>query len=143
MRFWRRWSCRLVERELAILAVARASECEYEWVQHEAIALLSGVTAEEISALKGGEFGAGLLDPVDAAVVRLAAEAVQRVEVSADAIAAVRSGLGSRQTVELLCLVGYYLATAILARSAGITVDAPAQLAVVEASERIAREKPT
>jgi AhpD family alkylhydroperoxidase len=131
------------QRELAILAVARASECEYEWVQHEAIALLSGVTAEEISALKDGEFGAGPLGSVDGAVVRLATEAVHSVEVSAETIAAVNSGLGSRQTVELLCLVGYYLATAIVARSADIAVDAPARLAVVEASERIARQKPT
>jgi hypothetical protein len=45
--------------------------------------------------------------------------------------------------VELLCLVGYYLATAIVAKSTDITVDAPALLAVVEASERIARRKPT
>jgi len=131
------------QRELAILAVARASECEYEWVQHEAIALLSGVTAEEISALKDGEFGAGVLDSVDAAVVRLATEAVHSVEVSADTIATVSSGLGSRQAVELLCLVGYYLATAIVARSTDIPIDSPAQLAVVEASERIARGQPT
>lgn len=129
------------QRELAILAVARASECEYEWVQHEAIALLSGVTAEEISELKDGEFGEGLLGSVDAAVVRLATEAVHSVEVSADTIATVRSGLGPRQTVELLCLVGF--ATAIVAKSTDITVDAPAQLAVVEASERIARGTPT
>src|SRR5271166_3617666 len=97
-------------RELAILTVAHAGRCRYEWVQHEAIAAASGV----------------------------AAEAVPDVEVSAEAIAAARAELGDRQTVELLCLVGYYVATAIVARSAGIDIDQPARLAVVDASERFA-----
>lgn len=128
-------------RELAILAVARASECEYEWVQHEAIALLSGVTAEEISAIKGGELNESAFGALDGAVVCLATEAVHHVEVGAETIAAICSGLGPRQTVELLCLVGYYLATAIVVRSTDIAVDSPVRLAVVEASERESRGK--
>ena len=59
------------------------------------------------------------------------------MEVSAHAIAVARAELGDRQTVELLCLVGYYVATAIVARSADIRIDAPAGLAVVEASEQL------
>ena len=93
--------------------------------------------------LKDGEFGTGRFGSVDATVVRLASEAVHGVEVSADTIATVRSGLGSRQTVELLCLVGYYLATAIIVRSTDIAVDSPVRLALVEASERDAHGKPT
>jgi 4-carboxymuconolactone decarboxylase len=124
-------------RELAILTVAHAGRCRYEWVQHETIAAASGVTAEEIAAIAHDATDV-LLGPADAAVVRLAAEAVSNVEVSAETIADARAGLGDRQTVELLCLVGYYVATAIVARSTGIDIDQPARLAVVEASERFA-----
>jgi AhpD family alkylhydroperoxidase len=119
-------------RELAILTVAHVGRCRYEWVQHETIAAASGVTAEEIAAI-AHDAAAAVFGPADAAVVRLAAEAVSDVEVSAEAIAAARAELGDRQTVELLCLAGYYVATAIVARSIGIDIDQPARLAVVEA----------
>jgi 4-carboxymuconolactone decarboxylase len=122
-------------RELAILAVAHAARCRYEWVQHEAIAAASGVTAGEIAAIADGTAGA-VFGRADAAVVRLCAETAASVEASPDAIAAARAELGDRQTVELLCLAGFYVATAIVARSAAIDIDQPARLAVVEASER-------
>ena len=115
--------------------MAHAGRCRYEWVQHETIAAASGVTAEEIAAIAHDAADA-LLEPADAAVIRLAAQAVPNVEVSAQTIADVRAELGDRQTVELLCLVGFYVATAIVARSAGIEVDRPVDLAVVEASTR-------
>jgi 4-carboxymuconolactone decarboxylase len=124
-------------RELAIMTVAHVSRCRYEWVQHEAIAAASGVTAEEIAAI-AHDAAEGLLDPADAAVTRLAAEAVSNVEVSGQTIAETRAALGDRQAVELLCLVGFYVATAIVARSTDIDIDQPARLAVVDASERFA-----
>ncbi len=122
-------------RELAILSVAHTGRCRYEWAQHRAIAVASGVTAQEIAAIAHDNVY-GSFDPADAAVIRLATEAVSKVEVSAETIAAAREDLGDRQTVELLCLVGYYMATAIVARSADIDIDQPAHLAVVDASER-------
>ena len=125
------------QRELAILTVAHAARCRYEWVQHEAIAAASGVTPEEIAAIADNTADA-VFGRADAAAVRLAAEAVPAVEVSAQTIAAARAELGDRQAVELLCLAGYYLATAIVARSADIRIDQPAHLAVVDASERLA-----
>jgi AhpD family alkylhydroperoxidase len=123
-------------RELAILTVAQTARCRYEWVQHEAIAAESGVTPQEIAAIADNTAGA-VFGRADAAVVRLAAEAVSAVEVSAPTIAAARAELGDRQTVELLCLAGHYLATAIMARSTDIGIDQPARLAVVDASERL------
>jgi alkylhydroperoxidase family enzyme len=40
-----------VVRELAILAVAKEAEAEYEWIQHVAIAKAVGASAEQIAAL--------------------------------------------------------------------------------------------
>lgn len=42
------------ERELLLLAVARKIDSDYEWHQHVRIALLEGLTAEEISAVSDG-----------------------------------------------------------------------------------------
>jgi 4-carboxymuconolactone decarboxylase len=124
------------QRELAILTVAHAAHCRYEWVQHETIAAASAVTPEEIAAIAGNTAEA-VFGGADLAAVRLAGEAVSAVEVSAETISAARAELGDRQTVELLCLVGFYLATAIVARSADIAIDRPAGLAVVDASKRL------
>jgi AhpD family alkylhydroperoxidase len=124
-------------RELAILTVAHTARCRYEWVQHQAIAAESGVTAQEIAAIADGTADAAF-DRTDAAVVRLCAEAVSSVEASPQAVAAARAELGDRQSVELLCLAAFYAATAIVARSADIDIDQPAHLAVVEASEQAA-----
>jgi 4-carboxymuconolactone decarboxylase len=44
------------ERELLILAVAREIDSEYEWHQHVRIALLEGLTPEEILAVSEGDF---------------------------------------------------------------------------------------
>jgi AhpD family alkylhydroperoxidase len=123
------------QRELAILTVAHAARCRYEWIQHEAIAVGCGVTAAEIAAIADGTADA-VFGHADAAVVRLCAEAVSSVEASPQAVAAARAELGDRQTVELLCLAAFYTATAIVARSADIDIDQPAHLAVIEASER-------
>jgi 4-carboxymuconolactone decarboxylase len=124
-------------RELAILAVAQAAACEYERVQHEAIARVSGVTDGEIAEIARGSIGA--FAPADAAVIRLATEAVGNIEVTAETMGAAHTHLGERQTVELLCLVGFYVATAILARSTDVDIDGPNEAAVLENSSRLAR----
>lgn len=120
-------------RELAVLTVAHETGCRYEWVQHEAIAKASGVTSTELSAIANGT-GDTQLEPADATVVRVAAEAVRSIQVSPEAIGAARDFLGDRQTVELLCLIGYYLATAVFSLSADIEIDEAAGTAVIDAS---------
>src|SRR5436305_673505 len=42
-------------RELVILHTAMLTDTEYEWVQHEAIARLTGVDEEKIRAVERGE----------------------------------------------------------------------------------------
>lgn len=45
------------ERELVILATARAVDCAYEWHQHVGIAKDAGVTEAEIRAINAGDTG--------------------------------------------------------------------------------------
>src|SRR5256712_9896103 len=48
------------ERELAILATARAMDCRYEWAAHVPLARKAGVRLEAITAIRGRQGPAGL-----------------------------------------------------------------------------------
>jgi 4-carboxymuconolactone decarboxylase len=121
-------------RELSILEVARLSGSEYEWVQHRAIAIGVGLLEEQIEALERGE--GQRLGERERAVLAFTREVVGEVRTSDAALEAVRGFLSPREVVELLLVIGHYMAVARLAETTGIEVDDPAQLAVVE----VARE---
>lgn len=123
-----------VLRELAVLEVARLSGSRYEWVQHETIALALGATRAQVDGVESGALD-GLAEP-ERAVVAFAREAVLEVRASDAALDAVRRHLPPREVVELLLVVGHYMAIARLAETTGIEVDEAAQLAVVDAAAR-------
>ena len=54
--FWRESGLSDRERELTILATARASDARYEWHQHVRHGLSVGLTPEEIRAVGAGEY---------------------------------------------------------------------------------------
>ncbi|MGI8595750.1 MAG: carboxymuconolactone decarboxylase family protein [Thermoleophilaceae bacterium] len=85
----------------------------------------------ELSILEGEEDRLG--EP-ERTVVAFTREVVRDVRASDAALHAVREVLSPREVVELLLVVGHYMAVARLAETTGIEVDDPAQLAVVEAA---------
>ena len=119
-------------RELAILKVARLSGSEYEWVQHRAIALAGGATERQVGSIERGHDGPP--PERERAVVTFTREAVRNVRASDAALQAVREFLSTREVVELLLVIGHYMAVARVAETTGIDVDEPARLAVVEAA---------
>jgi len=121
-----------VLRELTVLEVARLSGSEYEWVQHRAIAL--GVGAREATLEALGQGAEGRLPERERAVVAFTRQTVCQVRASDEALHGVRKFLGPREVVELLLVIGHYMAVARLAETTGIEVDDPAQLAVVAAA---------
>jgi AhpD family alkylhydroperoxidase len=118
-----------VLRELAILEVARACDCEYERVQHEAIALAVGCDEQQVRAVAAGEDEQ--LGPRERAVVRFTREVADDVGASAATLEALREHLSDREVVELLLVAGHYMGIARLARTTGLDIDAAAGLAVV------------
>jgi len=121
-----------VLRELSILEVARLSGSDYEWVQHRGIALGVGANEGQVDAVEQGE--EDRLGEPERTVVAFTREVVRDVRASDAALHAVREVLSPREVVELLLVVGHYMAVARLAETTGIEVDDPAQLAVVEAA---------
>jgi alkylhydroperoxidase family enzyme len=118
-----------VVRELAILAVAKEAEAEYEWIQHVEIAKAVGATDAQIEALEQG--GEEALDDAQRAAVALAAAVVHSPRVSDELWERVRAQFSDREIVELLLAIGDYLMLARLMTVLEIDLDAPVGDAVL------------
>lgn len=118
-------------RELAILQVARSADCDYELVQHEAIAAGVGVSPGQIRAVVGGHLDDAVLADC-APVLRFVDQLVRTHATSDAAFAELRQLLDDRECVELLLVVGHYLGLALLAAAVDLDLDPPAQMAVVD-----------
>ncbi len=96
-----------VVREIAILAVARETNAEYEWAQHEPIARRDGVSDRTIEAIWSGRapMGVPAKEGVYAQAVK---ELVRDGNMSDLTFQAVEHLLGPVQTIDFLVLVGYY-----------------------------------
>lgn len=93
------------DRELAILAVAAAHACAYEWDIHVGLARTSGVAEATIEALREGSRSVGSPDNVIVGFVR---EMCATARASDGTYAVASDLLGTAGVVELTTLVGYY-----------------------------------
>jgi len=109
-------------REIAILAVARATGSNYERVQHEAISRAIGMTDADIDAVSEGNNEA--LDEEAALVARFAASVARDVEAEAGLTAAALELLGRRQATELVVCCAYYSAVARIIATCGVELEA-------------------
>ncbi|MFM2130005.1 MAG: hypothetical protein RL477_1551, partial [Pseudomonadota bacterium] len=101
------------ERELAILAVARELDSEFEWMAHEEPALKAGIPAEMIEVVRvRGPLGK--LPAADAALLRLAREAFGERKVSKETYAAAFNLFGARKLIDIVQLMGNYAGTALI-----------------------------
>ena len=98
--------------ELAILCVARHSDCPVEWAIHEPFAREAGVPDSVIEALRRRQEPA-LDDAVDRAAYAFTMELLQRRDVGDATWRRARSVLDERALVELTGLVGYYVLVAM------------------------------
>ena len=104
------------DRELAVLATARANNCAFEWDSHVSLAVAAGVRDEVMAVLNGsdGELTAGEATIVDF-VRGLDASGTVADEIYAVAVEA----LGVAGVIELATLVGYYTMLAFVMNVAG------------------------
>lgn len=117
-------------RELAILRVAALTPgAEYEWVQHEAIALEVGVSPGEVEAARTGR---GLVGD-GALVARFTDEVVRDATPGDVTFAAMEERFSSREIVELLLVIGQYMMLARVMATAHIDLDEPVGLSSLTA----------
>jgi 4-carboxymuconolactone decarboxylase len=94
------------DRELVILATARAHDCAFEWDSHRALADAAGVRGEVIAHL---DTGAPVeLTETEALLIGFVRELCASSSVSEATFAAARDRLGDSGVVELSATVGYY-----------------------------------
>ena len=94
-------------RELAILTVAGARRCSFEWWAHDRVGRLKGLTGDEIAAIAEGR-AADTFDATERAVHRLVTILVAGGDVGEAEHAELVDQLGLATTSEVVTLVGYY-----------------------------------
>jgi 4-carboxymuconolactone decarboxylase len=100
-------------REVAILAVAREMDSQFEWAAHEPEALKEGVPADVIDVIKRRLSTQGL-DETYAAIIELGRQTFADHIVTSECFARVKKLFAPTKLVELVMLMGNYAATAAL-----------------------------
>ncbi len=111
------------DSELVILRVAHNCGSEYEWAQHERIALTTGLSAEEIERVREGPDAEGW-SPHQQAFLRAVDELHANRTLSDDAWGALRPMLTDAQLIELCMLTGHYEMLAMTLNALRVQPDA-------------------
>ena len=112
-------------RELAILQVAQMSRSQYEWVQHVAIAKAVGASEAQIEAIEQQRLEDSSLHRELALVLAFTREVVDEGAASERAVDELAEQLGARGVVELLLVIGHYMAIARVIATAGLEPQEP------------------
>lgn len=99
--------------ELSILAAVREMDGEYEWTAHEPAARKAGISPEVVDVVKNRKPLTGI-EEKQAAIIELGREAVGKHRVSPETFAHARKLFGDRNLVNIVCLMGDYVSTAVL-----------------------------
>jgi len=96
-----------VHRELAVLATARAMDCQYEWAAHAPLARKAGARSEAMAAIGDRKAPAGLTED-EAGIVAYVTQLLRDRRVDDHTFAAARARFGVQALVELTATAGYY-----------------------------------
>jgi 4-carboxymuconolactone decarboxylase len=99
--------------ELSILAAVREMDGEYEWTAHEPAALKAGISPQVVDVVKYRKPLTGI-DEKQAAIIELGREAVGKHKVSSETFGRALKLFGDRNLVNIVCLMGDYVSTAVL-----------------------------
>lgn len=123
-------------RELAILAVAKIENGEYEWIQHAPIAIWVGVNQAHVDAIAAGEIDAACFNPSERAVLRFTEQVVNRVKADEEVVSEVAKFLSPREIVELILAIGYYMTMVRLTETTRTDLDKSAGTAIIDSVSR-------
>jgi 4-carboxymuconolactone decarboxylase len=107
------------ERELLILRTGYLTRAEYEWGQHVAMALASGVQQDEVDRIPAGPDDPDWSDD-DATLLRAADELHAAARISDETWQKLAARLDERQLIEVCMLVGQYHLVAFTVNSLGV-----------------------
>ncbi len=109
-------------REIAILAVARATNAAYERAQHEQLGRNVGISDDEIAAIRDGDAEA-VLDEDGALAFRAATEISNDVRLSDATLERLIERWGNAGAAELILCCGYYNMVSRFLESARVPLE--------------------
>ena len=112
-------------RELAILQVAHLVDSRYEWVQHAAIARAVGASEQQVEAVEQDRETDASFSDEQRLVLAFSREVILDGAASEQAVAELAAALGARGVIELLLVIGHYMAIARLIATTGLAPDPP------------------
>ena len=121
------------EREMLIMQVAQLQGGEYEWNQHDPIAIGVGVPREQIDALAAGDIANGVFGASDQALLAFAKQAILDVRVDDATFATTHSHFSDQEIVEAIFTIGFYMMAARLTEITQTDVDPAAGMDVINA----------
>lgn len=101
------------EREIAIMVTAREMDSRFEWAAHEPEALRQGVSQATIDIIKFRRPTTGLKES-EKIIIDLGREAMVDHKVTSDTYQRAIKAFGAKKLVDLMGLIGNYMATATL-----------------------------
>ncbi|HEB90710.1 MAG TPA: carboxymuconolactone decarboxylase family protein [Deltaproteobacteria bacterium] len=110
------------ERELAILRVGWLRKAEYEWAQHVAIALDSGLSQEEIERVPAGAGAAGWSES-EVALLKAVDELVGDAFIEDETWQALGRFFDTEQIMDLIFTVGQYNLVSMALNSLGVQLE--------------------
>ena len=124
------------ERELVILQVAQLEGGEYEWNQHDPIAIGVGVPREQIEALAKGDITSDVFSEAEKALLQFSKEVIENVRVKDETFANMKKHYSDREIVETIFTDGFYMTMARLTEATQTDIDPPAGMAVVDSLKK-------
>src|SRR3982074_3510243 len=122
-------------RELAILQVAHLVDSPYEWVQHVVIARAGGASDAQIEAVERDAESDPSLTDEQAQLLGFAREVILDGRAGEAAVTDMAARIGVRGVIELLLVIGPYMAIARLIATTGLEPDAPVGLSITAQRE--------
>ena len=124
------WNSRLMpygklsrdQTEAVILRVAWICQSEYEWTQHRAIGMRSGMTEQQVEAV-GADPTSDLLDDETKALLAAVPELIENHVLSDESYEALRAFLSPALILEFIMLVGTYSALAGALNTFGVPIE--------------------
>ena len=110
------------DTELVILRVAHEKDSEYEWHHHERLAARSGLSAEQIAAVREGP-GAGVLSQHQAMLLRAVDELLGPGKISDGLWEELSATFDEAELIELCLLIGHYEMLAKTLNTLGVEPD--------------------
>jgi alkylhydroperoxidase family enzyme len=111
-----------VDTELVILRVAHLTGSEYEWVQHEQLAQLTGLSAEDVARVKQGAQAPGW-SPRQGAILAAVDQLVADNRIDDEVWERLAAVLEEKQLIELCILTGHYVMLAMTLNSLAVEPD--------------------